>query len=87
MEGKVLDVILQNMPGIAAMLYIIFFQGKEIKAKRADLAAMQAENDKLRLKNEQLYMRIIGHFEAQAIGKRVRISKVPEDAAAESDQN
>lgn len=79
MEGKLIDVILQNMPGIAAMLYIIFFQGKEIKAKREDLAALKAENEKLRLKNENLYMRIIGHFEAQASGKRVRISKAPDE--------
>lgn len=87
MESKLLDVIITNTPGIAAMLYIIFFQGKELKTKREELVVLRTENDNLRLKNENLYLQIIGHFEAQVVGKRVRISKIPEYPANDSAQS
>lgn len=86
-------MIVQNIPGIAAMLYIIFFQSKEIASKREENTALRLENEKLRMendklhmKNEQTLMRVIAHLEAPQGGKaRPRISRIPPDTVGAED--
>lgn len=72
MEDRLLEIFLQTVPGAAALLYIIVFQGREMTKTKEENGKLKEENEKLRLKNEQLYLRVIGYLEGMVKGRGIR---------------
>lgn len=76
MENQLLEIILQTVPGAAALVYIIFFQGKEIAKHKAEVQSLKLQNEQMHLKNERLYLQVIQYLEGMIRGKKTTF-KVP----------